>query len=73
MQLKTERLGVLEAITLASCALLCAPAPTMAATLSVPSQYGTIQAALDAANDCDEIIVADGIYTGAGNVNLVIP
>ena len=73
MQLKTERLGVLEAITLASCALLCASAPTMAATLSVPSQYGTIQAALDAANDCDEIIVADGIYTGAGNVNLVIP
>ena len=36
----------------------------------VPSEYETIQAALDAAFDGDHIVVADGIYTGVGNRNL---
>lgn len=36
-------------------------------TLRVPSAYSTIQSAVDAAVDGDEILVADGTYTGEGN------
>lgn len=36
-------------------------------TIQVPGNAGTIQAAVDMATDGDEIIVADGVYTGDGN------
>jgi hypothetical protein len=38
-----------------------------AGVLLVPSEYSTIQAAIDAAIDEDVIVVADGTYSGEGN------
>src|SRR5262245_39702510 len=45
-------------------------ATASAATLRVPSEYATIGAAIAAAQDGDRIVVADGVYTGAGNRDL---
>lgn len=39
----------------------------LAATIQVPGQVATIQAAVDAASDGDTVLVADGQYAGSGN------
>ncbi len=41
-----------------------------AAIRLVPNVYPTIQDAIDASSDGDIVIVAEGVYTGPGNVNL---
>jgi len=40
------------------------------ATLRVPADYSTIQAAIDAASDGDIVLIADDTYTGDGNRDL---
>lgn len=41
--------------------------PALAVTRYVPSQYSTIQTAINACNNEDTVILADGTYTGSGN------
>lgn len=48
----------------------CLSAPAAAATLNVPAQYATIQAAIDASANGDTVLIGDGTYTGSGNVDL---
>jgi len=38
--------------------------------LFVPDEYPTIQSAIDAAGSGDHVVLADGVYSGPGNVNI---
>jgi hypothetical protein len=51
-------------------ALASIPAIAQGAIRNVPAGYRTIQAAIDAAADGDLIVIANGIYTGTGNIDL---
>ena len=44
----------------------------LGAELHVPSEYPTIQAAVDDSNDGDVVIVADGVYKGYRNCGIVV-
>jgi hypothetical protein len=56
--------AVIVSITISSAAT--------AGTVYVPGGQPTIQAGIDACSDGDEVVVADGIYTGPGNRDIVI-
>ena len=45
-------------------------ASAVGATIYVPDGSPSIQAAINAANDGDTIVIRDGVYTGTGNFNL---
>ncbi len=66
MHCPSLRLSFYAACLLAALAL-CLPAPAQAATLTVPAQYPTLQAAVTAAASGDTVLVADGTYSGPGN------
>ncbi|MHC4476555.1 MAG: right-handed parallel beta-helix repeat-containing protein [Planctomycetota bacterium] len=54
-------------VVLSTTVLLAVAASALATTRLVPSQYPTIQAAVDDCKDADEVVVAPGTYTGEGN------
>ncbi len=53
--------------------LLALSLPAAAATLTVPAQYATIQAAINASQSGDTVLISDGTYTGPGDVDLTCP
>ncbi len=66
--METSSESRIRLLSLAITVLILSMIPTAwAAELHVPSEYATIQAAIDAANPGDEVILADGTYSGADN------
>ncbi|MGH9360794.1 MAG: hypothetical protein ACRD2T_02680, partial [Thermoanaerobaculia bacterium] len=59
---------MLPALTFFLSSLVAGPQPP--ATLRVPGEHPTIQAAIDAAASGDTVLLADGVHRGAGNRDL---
>ncbi|MEA3476724.1 MAG: right-handed parallel beta-helix repeat-containing protein [Bacteroidota bacterium] len=50
--------------------LLLIPIHAFSAIINVPDDHTTIQEAVDAASDGDTILIADGVYSGTGNIGI---
>jgi hypothetical protein len=50
--------------------LLLIPIFAFTATIHVPDDHSTIQEAVDAASDGDTVLIADGVYSGPGNMDI---
>ncbi|HMB67863.1 MAG TPA: hypothetical protein VKU85_01085, partial [bacterium] len=48
------------------------PAPSPAATVNVPGDAATIQAGVDLAAGGDQVVLADGVWTGPGNRDVLV-
>ncbi|MGI4787953.1 MAG: Ig-like domain repeat protein [Janthinobacterium lividum] len=49
---------------------VCLPALAQATTLNVPAQFSTIQAAVNASQNGDTVLIANGTYSVAGDVDV---
>ncbi|MFY1643554.1 NosD domain-containing protein, partial [Methanoculleus bourgensis] len=59
----TGRMRSILILIVGIAALLCMTAPAMAATIIVPDNYSSVQAAIDAASSGDTILIRSGAYT----------
>ena len=63
----------MKPVIITICLVLLAPTVcTYGAELLVPSQYPTIQAAINAAGYNDTVVIAPGTYTGDGNRDIIL-
>ena len=53
-------------------ACLLASRTAVAATINVPGNAATIQAGVDLANGGDQVVIANGTWTGAGNRDVIV-
>lgn len=67
---KAARRNRRAALLAAAVFTLTATIRSHADTIRVPQDYPTIQAGINAARDGDEVVIADGVYTGAGNYQI---
>jgi len=61
----------MKLLTTASMVVLCLSVAAFGTTYMVPSQYSTIQDAINVSSNGDTVLVAAGTYTGTGNKNLM--
>ncbi len=64
-----SRFTIASVVAIGFC-LIGVTSASLADEIHVPADFPTIQAAINAAVDGDEVIIADGVYTGAGNQNM---